>query len=245
MKKKSKQVIGDLIFGIHPVVECLKARRRKIITIYTTKPHPKSFSQIEKVMPNYKIPIQYVSRDVLKRMSGSAEHQGVVAWVKPFQFRRKPFDSQKQRFLVLLDGIQDPRNVGAIIRSAYCAGAEGVILCKKGGAPLTAAALKSSAGLAEHMEILQAPSVVYAVQYLKQAGYNLYMAVFNGKSATEIHYQEPLCLVIGSEGVGISKNIIKFGTPITLAQKTAGISYNASVAAGILLFHVGLKNKKI
>jgi len=245
MKKKTKKTVGELIFGIHPVVECLKAKRRKIISIYTTKPKPKSFDLIERSLPAYKIPIQYVTRDILHKMAGSIDHQGVIAWVGSFPFRKKPFDTKKQQFLVMLDGIQDPRNVGAIIRSAYCAGVQGVILCKKGGAPLSAVAIKASAGLAEHMEILIAPSTVWGAQRLKDAGYHLYLAVLNGESATDCTYSEPLCLVIGNEAVGVTKSIVKYGTPVTLAQRQADISYNASVAAGILLFHIGVKNRRI
>ena len=245
MKKKAKQVVGELIFGIHPIVECLKAKRRKVISLYTTKQKPKAFDQIERLMPKYPVSIQYVSRDVLHKMAGTTDHQGVIAWVRSFPFRKKPFDPEKQKFLVLLDGIQDPRNVGAIIRSAYCAGADGVVLCKKGGAPLTGVAMKSSAGLAEHMEILIASSVHAAAQELKNGGYHLYMAVFDGKPAPEVDYQEPVCLVIGNEAVGVTKSILKLGTSVTLPQRSSEISYNASVAAGILLFHVGVQKKRI
>ncbi len=245
MSKKNKQIEGELIFGVHPIVECLKAKRRKIISIYTTKPQPKAFVQIERLLPQYKVPIQYVSRDVLHKMAGSTDHQGVIAWVRSFPFRKKDFNPEKQKFLVMLDGIQDPRNVGAIIRSAYCAGADGVVLCKKGGAPLSGVALKASAGLAEHMEILIASSSQSAVQILKGAGYHLYMAVFNGKSALDCSYEGPLCFVVGSEGAGVTKSIIRYGTQITLPQRSSDISYNVSVAAGILLFHIGAITKRI
>jgi len=245
MKKKAKKVAGELIFGIHPIVECLKAKRRKIISFYTTKPHPKAFKEIERNMPKYKIPIQHVSRDVLNKMAESTDHQGVIAWVREFPFRKKPFNPERQKFLVLLDGIQDPRNVGAIIRSAYCAGSDGVVLCKKGGSPMSATAIKASAGLAEHMEISLFPSPQAAAQELKNAGYNLFMAVFDGQPITECNFTEPVCLVIGNEAVGVTRSILRLGTGVTIAQRSADISYNASVAAGILLFQVGIKNKRI
>jgi 23S rRNA (guanosine2251-2'-O)-methyltransferase len=245
MKKTKKQVQGELIYGINPVVELLKAKRRKIISIYTTKPEPKGWKRIQEVMPKYPVPIQYVERDILNRMADSTDHQSVVAWVQSFGFRKKFFDPTKQSFLVMLDGIQDPRNLGAILRSAYCTGADGVILTKKGAAPLNAAALKASAGLAEYLEIYMAPSAVAAAQELKSAGYQMYMAAFDGKNATEIQYNMPLCLVIGGEGYGISPQIMNMGTHITLPQKSADISYNASVAAGILLFLVSSQHKKV
>lgn len=244
MNKKNKAP-GELIYGIHPVIEALKAKRRKVISIYTTKPTPKAWAKIEALFGAKPIPIQYVSRDVLSNMAKTPDHQGVVAWVQNFPFRSKPFDPHRQQFLVLLDGIQDPRNVGAILRSAYCAGVEGVVLVQTGAAPLNAVALKSSAGLAEHLEIMVAQSTPVAAQALKAAGYQLYMAAFGGQNALDIRYASPLCLVIGSEGEGIMPSVLKMGTHVTLPQKTEDISYNASVAAGILLFLIGTQQKKI
>ena len=107
------------------------------------------------------------------------------------------------------------------------------------------AAFKSSAGLAEHLEIMVVPTAPAAVQVLKEAGYAIYLAAFGGKSALEIEYQSPLCLIIGYEGEGIQPALLKMGTQVTLPQKTADVSYNASVAAGILLFLIGTQQQKI
>lgn len=244
MDKKNKAQ-GELIYGVHPILEVLKAKRRKIISLYTTRPTPKAWAKIEQLLPERSIPIQYVSRDVLTNMAKSNDHQGIVAWVQSFPFRSKPFDTAKHKFLILLDGIQDPRNVGAILRSAYCTGAEGIILIEKHAAPLNAAALKASAGLAEHLEIMIAPSTPIAVQSLKSAGYSLYLATFEGQNATTVSYQQPLCLIIGSEGEGILPSALKTGIHITLAQKTTDISYNASVAGGILMYIIATQIKKI
>ena len=90
----------------------------------------------------------------------------------------------------------------------------------------------------EHLEVYLAASIQSAVLELKKAGYNLYMAVLDGEDATKVTYKKPVCLVIGNEAVGISKQVQKDGIPITLPQKSSDISYNASVAAGILLFVV-------
>jgi 23S rRNA (guanosine2251-2'-O)-methyltransferase len=244
MNKKTKTV-GELIYGINPLIEVLKAKRRKILSIYTTKPTPDAWKKIEPFLPSYPIAMQYVTRDVLHRMAGSSDHQGFIAWVQPFPFRKKPFDPVKHPFLVMLDGIQDPRNLGAIIRSAYCTGASGVIVCQKEAAPVNAVTLKASAGLAEHMEIYCVPSAASAVTLLKKDGYSLYLATFDGQSAQECEFKSPLCLVVGSEGMGISKGIMNAGTHITLAQRSTEISYNASVAAGILLFIIATKNHTI
>lgn len=236
IKKKDKETKGELIFGIHPVIELLKAKRRKLISLYTTKPTPQAFEDIQKVWPKYPVPIQYVAREVLDRMVGTTDHQGVVAWTQAFPFRKVFFDPKKQPFLVMIDGVQDPRNLGAILRSAYCTGVDGAVVIKRGGAQLTGIAIKSSAGLSEHLEIYAAQSAAAAVIDLKNAGYNIYLATFDGENAATCDYKKPLCMVIGGEGTGISKSILSSGTHVTLPQKASDISYNASVAAGILLF---------
>lgn len=232
-----------LIYGIHPVLELLRAKRRKLISIYTTKPTPKQWPLIEKLMPNYPVAIQYVDREVLHRMADSTDHQGVIAWVQDFPLRQKPYDPAKHPFLLMLDNIQDPRNLGAILRSAYCTGVSGVILTSRQSAPLGGVAMKSSAGLAEHLEIQQIPSAHLALQELKKAGYAIYLAALGGVNAATISYHLPLCLVIGNEAVGIEKQLLSYGKTITLPQKEADISYNASVAAGILLFTISFSNK--
>lgn len=244
MIKKSKNVEGDLIYGIHPLLEVLRAKRRKVITIYTTKPTPKQWKQIEQLMPKYPVPIQYVSRDVLSRMAETSDHQSVVAWVQSFQYRQKPFDPSKSPFLLLLDSIQDARNLGAILRSAYCTGVNGVIITTKNSASLNAVVFKSSAGLAEHLEIMEVPQASTVIDELKK-DYQCYLATLGGKRADTVPYTMPLCLVIGNEAMGISKEILHKGIQITLPQKTADISYNASVAAGILLFMISTQNKLI
>jgi len=243
--KKTTPHLGEMVFGIHPIVELLKAKQRRITILYTTKPTPKGWDTIQRHMPAYPIQIQYVSRDTLHRMADSTDHQGVIAYAQPFPYRKKPFDPTKQPFLVLLDSIQDPRNVGAILRSAYCTGVDGVILCEKSSAPLNATALKASAGLAEYLPVYLAPSAEHAIKELHAVGYTIYLAAFGGQDVRTCTFASPACIVIGNEAVGISKNLYKYGTQVTLPQRSADISYNASVAAGLLLFLAACQLKKI
>ena len=243
-KKKEKNIRKEVVYGVHPIIELLKAKKRKLISIYTTKPLPKSWDKIKPYLPQRIQNIQYVSRDKLAGIAGSPEHMGVVALTSPFQYQTKMFDAAKKPFILLLDSIQDVGNLGAILRSAYCTGVDGVVLCRKGGSILTSAVFKASAGYAEHLDIYIAPTINVAVEEIKKAGYNLYLSVVDSKNdATKIEYKKPTCLVIGNEATGITKSIKKDGTLITLPQKTSDISYNASVASGILLFLVSQKIK--
>ncbi|MBT4856219.1 RNA methyltransferase [bacterium] len=233
MKNNTKK--QEMVFGVHPLIELLKAKKRKIYTLYTTKPEPRSLIQIKKYWPQYPVSIQYVKRDVLHKLAGTEDHQNLVALAAPLQINKKFFNPERHKNLVLLDGIQDTRNLGAIIRSAYCTGVDGIILCAKNSAPLNASAIKASAGLAEHTNFYIAPSPKGAIELLKEAGYHIYLTTLDhGTDALSITYKHPLCLVIGNEEKGITKDM--YGTKITLPQRTPDISYNASVAAGIFMF---------
>jgi 23S rRNA (guanosine2251-2'-O)-methyltransferase len=234
---RQKTVSGDLIYGVHPVKELLKAKRRKVLEIYILK--PKIWRQIQDIVPKYKVTVHQMGREQLERVTGTPDHQGIAALAEPFPFRKKFFEKEKSPFLLLLDGIQDVRNLGAIVRSAYCTGVDGIIVCRKNGAPLTGAAIKASAGLIERIQIYQASSVGSALFELKNAGYNVYVTALGGqKDATRMKYKKPLCVIIGSEGKGVSPESRKAGTIITLPQQADDISYNASVAAGIVLFMI-------
>jgi 23S rRNA (guanosine2251-2'-O)-methyltransferase len=241
----TKKQHTEVIFGIHPIAELLRAKKRKIITLYTTNPTPKQWHYIQSLLPQYPIDIKQVSKESLTQYAGSSDHQGVVAYAQPFVLHSKLFDTKKHTSLIVLDGIQDPRNLGAIIRSAYCTDTAGVLITEKNSAPLNAVALKAAAGLAEHMLIRYVPSAEVAAMELKEAGYGIYCGTFRGKDIRAIQFQIPYALIVGSEGSGISPALQKNATLVTLPQKTPHISYNASVAAGILLFTAASQQKAI
>ena len=236
----------DIVYGIHPVIELLKAKRRKVVAIYTTRPEPKAWGEVARHVPKY-VKVNHASPKGLDTIAGTPDHQGVVAHASPYPYRHKEFNPEKDRFLLLLDRIQDPRNLGAILRTAYATGVDGVLLSQKSSASLTPTALKAAAGLAEHLQIMLVPSGIAAAKMLSDDGYHLYPAAIGPKSKNllEIKFEEPLCIIIGSEGTGISRELLSVGTCIQLPQRTPDISYNASVAAGILLFWVATRCSKL
>ena len=227
---------GDLVYGAHPIIEILKAKRRKIITLYVTKPEPRSWGRIKDYLPSRLPQIQYVTKDVLDRLTGTTEHMGVAALASFFPYRTKSFDPHKHPFLLLIDSVVDVRNLGAMLRSAHIMGVDGVIISRARAAPLNAAALKASAGLAEHLEIYQATSLKGVLKELAEIGYRHYMAVLDGGTdATTVTYSESKVLVIGNEEKGITRELQGQGEKITIPQKNSLASLNASVATGILL----------
>jgi 23S rRNA (guanosine2251-2'-O)-methyltransferase len=235
----------EVVYGVHPVTELIKAKKRKVSVVYTTKPSPKAFNIIQGQLPSY-IEVRFVSKQHLEKLCGTPDHQGIVALATPIQIRKKFFDPKKQPLLVLLDGIQDPRNMGAIIRSAFCANVSGVILSKKGSSSLSGTVNKSSAGLLEHTDLYVASGPTAAIAELKAAGYKIFLATVDDSiPVTKVDFDLPCCIVIGNEGMGITKSILSSGQHISIPQQRDDISYNASVAAGILFFLASSQNKLI
>ena len=245
MKKNEKEL--SVVYGINPIVELLKAKKRRLLTIYTTKKLPKGWNIIKKQPTMAEARIEHVSKEALAKLAGTSDHQGFVCVATKFVFRKKTFDPDKHPFLVFLDGIQDPRNLGAILRTCFCTGVDGVIVPQKSSSDITPTALKVSAGLAEHLEIYRPTSSLVAVQELKKLGYNLYAGVLSkdSKDLRQVDYKEPLCVVIGSEGDGISSAVSDKSFHVKLPQKTDDVSYNASVAAGLFLFYISTNKNRI
>lgn len=236
MALKKNEGSAELIYGVHPVLEVLRQKNRKVLELYTLKPEPKIWGQVKAVLPKYPVRVHAFTRQGLTEKLGTSDHQGIAALVQPYSYRKQFFSPDKEPFIMLLDGVEDVRNMGAIIRTAYCVGVNGIIITKKGGAPLNAAALKASAGLAERIAIYQAPSSSAALQLLKTAGYAIYVAALTKKpNAYTLSYKKPLCLVVGSEGTGVSPEMLKAGTVVMLPQVSDDVSYNVSVATGMLL----------
>lgn len=237
-----KNTPTELIYGVHPIIELLKAKSRKLYTLYTTKPVPEAFPEIELLLSKG-TQLQYVDREILTKMVSTTDHQGFVATVQTFPFRKKPFNKEKEPVLILLDNMHDPRNVGAIMRTAVCTGINGIIVPVKNSAPINNTVYKAAAGLCERIPVMQVSSSMAALLELKKEGYEIYLTTIEGKKIQEITFKKPLCLVIGNEGQGISKNLYKEGIHVSLPQSAQDISYNASVAAGIFMFYVMNLNK--
>ncbi len=245
VQKKQTPKYADFVYGVHSALELLTAKRRKISMVYTTKHEIKSWPKISKLLPAH-VQIQFVTRETLDNIAQTTQHQGIVIFTAPFPFEKNIFDIKNNNFIVVLDGVQDVRNLGAIMRSAYCTGVDGIVICGKNSAPLTPAAIQASAGLAEHCKIFIAPSMGFALQELKSKGFGLYIATLGaGENAATLKFEKPAALIIGNEESGVSKETLKSGTRVLLPQRRGDISYNASVAAGILMFLMGVQFKKI
>ena len=233
----------EVVYGVHPVTELIKAKKRKVSVVYTTKPSPKAFNIIQGQLPSY-IEVRFVSKQHLEKLCGTPDHQGIVALATPIQIRKKFFDPKKQPLLVLLDGIQDPQNLGAIIRSAETLGIQGLILPKHGSPDLNETVAKCSSGALEHLPITWVTNLNHCIEKLKESGFWVAGVVPDGEMPCyQYKFNAPSALVIGGEEKGI-RPLLKKSCDVTLAIPMNGKLQSLNAAsASTVIFYENLRQK--
>ena len=189
--------------------------------------------------------IQYVPKERLNQMSQTGAHQGVIAQMAAFDYStveeilQRAKDKGEDPFLVLLDGIEDPHNLGAIIRTANLAGAHGVIIPKRRAVGLTAVVAKTSAGALNYTPVARVSNLVKTMEALKKEGMWFVCADMGGQTMYDLDLRGPIGLVIGSEGEGASR-LVKENCDFVASIPMKGDidSLNASVAAGVLAYEI-------
>lgn len=246
--------MNDIIFGRNPVMEAIKSNR-EIEKIMVQQGAEGSIKKIESMARQNKIPLQYVGKAALDRLIGSkhpGSHQGVVAYVSAFSYtsveeilEKAVFKGEKP-FVIILDGIEDPHNLGAIIRSAEGAGAHGIIIPQRRSASVTETVAKVSAGALEHMDIAKVANLTDTVDKLKKLGLWIGASHMEGDRYWENDFTVPLALIIGSEGKGVSRLLMEksdFTLSIPMMGKVN--SLNASNAAAVLFFEIARQRQGI
>jgi 23S rRNA (guanosine2251-2'-O)-methyltransferase len=237
----------NIIEGKNAVIEAIRAGRPLDKVFLAKGSNDKALGFIASNARNAGVVVTECDRRKLDAMSVThGAHQGVIAVAAAREYcavediLSLAQEKGEDPFVVVCDGIEDPRNLGAIIRCAECAGAHGVIIPKHHSAGITAAADKASAGAAEHMLIARVANLTAALQDLKKKGLWVYGAEANGTSHLwKTDMKGPICLVIGSEGQGISR-LVRENCDFILNIPMAGQvnSLNASAAAAILLYEI-------
>jgi 23S rRNA (guanosine2251-2'-O)-methyltransferase len=190
-------------------------------------------------------PIRYVSRSRLDEMSETGKHQGVIADAAVYHYAEmdelfeRAAAKQEPPFFILLDSIEDPHNLGAIIRTANTVGAHGVIIPKDRAAGLTAVVAKASAGALNYTPVVKVTNLAATIEQLKKKGLWFVCADMDGTEMTKLDLKGPIGLVIGAEGSGVSR-LVKEKCDMTAAIPMRGeiSSLNASVAAGVLAYEI-------
>lgn len=182
--------------------------------------------------------IKYVISDPKVMDNMIKNNQGIIVDINDYEYSN--LESIDSNFVVILDHLEDPHNFGAIIRTSEAMGIKHIIIPKDRSVSVNETVMKTSAGALNHVNIIQVTNLVNAINYLKQQGFFIYGAEANGVNYKNVDYSEKKCLVVGSEGKGISPVVRKnCDEIISLPMKGHVNSLNASVAAGILIYRLG------
>ena len=232
---------NNLLVGRNPIREALKAGRDIEKLLVARGELIGSAREIVGMARDAKIVVQEVARERLDAMAPN--HQGLIAVASAYSYKtvEDMLALAKERgeapFLVILDGVTDPHNLGAIIRSAECVGAHGVIIPERRAVGLTPSAVKASAGAVEHIPVAKEVNLTRTIERLKKEGVWVYGAAMKGEDFRKVDFSGPAALVIGSEGEGISRLVMEScDRLVSLPIKGQLDSLNASVAAGVLLY---------
>ena len=241
----------DMVAGRNAVMEALKGSRSVNKLMIANGSTEGSIKEIIAVAKDKGVNIQYWDRSKLDSIARGIRHQGVLARVAPVQYAELEdiFQVAKDRneppFIVLLDELEDPHNLGAILRTADAAGVHGVLIPKHRSCPLSATVAKTSAGAVEHVPVARVGNLVQTIKKLKQEGLWVAAADMDGKDYYDTDLTGPLLLIIGSEGQGVGRLVKEqcdFVVRIPMVGKIN--SLNASVAGSILMYEAMKQRRK-
>lgn len=228
------------IGGRNSVMESLRAGQVKKVFMKTGKKDSRLLILAEEA-EHLGVPVIEAEEGELDRLAEGIRHQGVAASLKPYVYAdlEEVLSScvRKDPLLILLDGVEDVRNIGAIVRTAECAGAEAVLLPKHRSSPVTAAAMKTAAGAFAYMPVCQIGNIRQTLEKLKEQGFWAVGADMDGGNLYQADLKGPLVIVMGAEGKGISpltKRMCDFCVRIPMKGKVS--SLNVSVAAALLMY---------
>ena len=236
----------DQVEGRNSVTELLKSGK-DINKLYVQKGEKHgSINEIIKLAKQNKVVITELDRAKLDQMSGSHNRQGVIAIVPPYEYcdvdeiLEYAKSKNESPFILILDGIEDPHNLGSIIRTAECSGVHGIIIPKRRSVQVNATVNKTSAGAAQYVKVARVNNLTETIKYLKENDVWIYGTDIEGKCYyNEQKYNGGVAIVIGSEGFGMSRLVKEncdFLVKIPMVGKIN--SLNASVSAGILMYEV-------
>ncbi|HKL25178.1 MAG TPA: 23S rRNA (guanosine(2251)-2'-O)-methyltransferase RlmB [Desulfuromonadales bacterium] len=239
--------MADFIYGINPVKEGLVGRRRPQELFVDEGGERARIDELLDLAGEQGVPVRRRRREDLTRLVGNAHHQGAVLRIEEFKY--VPFEelladwqaSAKTGLFLLVDGITDPHNLGAILRNADAAGCQGVVIPKDRNCPITNVVDKASAGAVEHLPVCQIVNLARTIQQLKEAGVWVYGLATEqaGTSLYTENLQGHLALVVGSEGQGLRQRTRQLCDGLLEIPMRGGVaSLNASAATAVALFEV-------
>lgn len=254
-EEKEKEVLLEnqeksLIYGKNAVIEFLKSGKHADVVYLSDNDAPQS-SYIAALAKQAGATVKHIHPLKLNSLCGSSKHQGVAAAVSVVEYAdvETMFEVAGERgeapFLIMADGINDPHNLGAIIRTAECAGAHGVIIPERGGCAVTPTVYMSSSGAAAHMAIARVVNLSAVIRDIKKQGVFVYCADMDGEYLCDVNLTGPICLVVGAEGSGVSRLVKELCDGVVSLPLLGRVdSLNASVAAGVVMYEI-LRQRKL
>lgn len=243
-RQDSSSTEGALLIGRNPISEALASDREvmKLLVQRGVKgPALKLVSQARKKA----IPVQFVDKARLEKLADGGAHQGVIAFVSDFSYSsieeilQAAENKGQEPFLILCDGIEDPHNLGAIIRTAECAGANGVVIPKRRSASVNETVEKTSAGASSYMPVARVTNIKDTIEELKQKGLWIACCDMGGQVYCQRDLKGPIALVVGSEGFGVGRSVKEAcDFVLSIPMKGQINSLNASNAAAILMYEI-------
>ena len=247
-RMESNQTVNEpeeMVYGIHAVSEILKTNRQINKFFYQKGLVNRSISHIIELVKQHGVIYQEVPKQKLDELTQHANHQGVVVTIPPYAYQTLDdcFALAQSRdespFLLILDGIEDPHNLGSILRTADASGVHGVIIPKRRSASLTSVVAKVSTGAIEHVPVVRVTNLVQTMEQLQEKGVWLFAADMDGEDMRAWNSQGAVGIVIGNEGSGVSKLVKQKVDGVISIPMTGHVqSLNASVAASILMYEV-------
>jgi len=234
--------VSDRVFGVHPVLEALKSARRSVIRVVISESRADArMRQVVDVARRSGVPVQRQPQVALDRMTDGEVHQGVVAFLAGGDYADAGdllSSAGSSALFVVLDGVEDPRNLGAVIRTAAAAGADGLFLPERGAVGLTAVVVKASAGTVERLKVARVTNIVGLLMSMKEKGIWVVGLDSSGSGDwTSFDLTVPVALVLGGEGRGLRRLARETCDVLLRIPLAPGVeSLNLSVAAGIGLF---------
>lgn len=248
--KEKKQ--EDIVIGRHPAVEVLKSERDINKIFLQEGLSGGKIKEIQKLAKRHKIQISFVPKSKLDQISDGQNHQGVIVAASPVSYATidelfaVAEQKEEQPFFLILDGIEDPHNLGSIMRTADAIGVHGIILPKRRAVGLTGTVAKASTGAIEHVPVARVTNLVRTIEELKERGLWIFGTDVEGKDYREWRVDSPIGLVIGNEGEGLSR-LVKENVDemLTIPMNGHVQSLNASVASSLLMYEVYRKRNPL
>ena len=236
---------NDLIAGRNAVSEALRSQRSINKILLQEGAHGGSLGEIIALAKQKGVPVETVKAEKLDKLAKGLRHQGVAALAAPIAFRTlddvfaRAAEKNEEPFILLLDELQDPQNVGALIRSADAAGVHGVLMPRRRSCPLNAVVAKISAGAVEYVPVVQIGNIAQTIEELMQRGCWVVGADMDGVDFYAANMSGPIVLVIGAEGRGLGRLVKQKCDDVVSIPMNGGVnSLNASAAGAVLMYEV-------